>query len=662
MIKVERLSKTYNNDVCAIDDISFELPYKGMVCIIGESGSGKSTLLNCLYGAENYDGKIYIDNKLVTQKNVDAIRKQYISMVQQDFGLLEGMTVEENLRLAFESVGEKYSEDDLSNILQKLGLEQRHKTSKCQDLSGGEKQRVAIARALAQKSSIILADEPTGNLDSNNSKAIFELLKKLSNEMLVVVVTHSEKFANEYSDYQIRLLDGKVDNTNLEEVRDLSCEHNLTNRKSSLSPKSFFSIFKWSFNNKIIVILLSIFSIILLVASMMLASFVIVDRNEVIIKNLKYNEEHIISFDVHYNNQIDKGIFANERSACFGYQLNRSMSFHGVMPEGYDEKDVIFIYSQIPNIQKIIECDDISKIGGKMLYGRNPQKSNEIAINQYIAKWMISNGQLYNGEVKTKEEDLLGINISGLEIVGIIDTKLDDKINLAKLDKIDYTNEEIYNLKNMQKIVDVQNLISSDFDSKVMIVGFGYAKENGIENNCYSAYLSSKNENITKILNSFDENTYVKIDGRYTFGLNKVVVFFENNHLLFLILMIAIAICAILFMVATIYISLKDMASNIVILRSIGLDKSKLFYPIISSQTIVVLLQLMGAMIGTLPIFAAINSKIASTLIVPFVTLFENWGFISLISIISIVVTAAFIATYVLHLFSKTINYQKQKN
>lgn len=662
MIKVENLTKVYDKDICAIEDISFELPQKGMVCITGESGSGKSTLLNCLYGAEDYDGKIYIDNKLVTKRNIEIIRKQYISMVYQDFGLIEDMTVEANIRFAFESVGEKFSDESLTEILQKLGLKQRYKKSKCKELSGGEKQRVAIARALAQKSSIILADEPTGSLDSKNSKAIFELLKKLSADMLVVIVTHNEKLANEYSDYQITLCDGKVEKTNLTKEESLKHEQNLVKRESSLSLKSFFDIFKWSFNSKIIVVLLSVFSVILLLASMTLATIASVNRNDVVVKNMKYKDEHTISFEIHYANQIDKEIFANYQDVCYGYQLNQGLSFNGVFQDKYDDKNQIFIFSQIPNIQGVIECEDISKIGGEILYGRDPQSPYEIAINHYVAKWMISNNQLYNGEVKTKEQDLLGLKISGLEIVGIIDSKLNEKINLAKLDKVDYTKSEVSSMDDKEKIVELQSLISNDFDSKILTTGYGFAKENGISNNCYYAYLSSKTKGISTILNSFEEESYVILESRYTYGMYKAISFFEKNQSLFLFLTIAVTLCAVLFVSASSYILLKEAAGNILILRSIGLDKRKIFYPLTISQILIVFLQLLIGMCGTLIIITAINSKIASTLIVPFTTLFANWSFIGIISVVTIFVIFVFIAMYLLNVFSKTINYHKRKN
>lgn len=662
MIKVESLTKIYGKDNCVIDDISFELPEKGMVCITGESGSGKSTLLNCLYGAEDYNGKIYINGILVERKNIDAIRKQYISMVYQDFGLIEDMTVEANLRLAFESVGEKFSDERLSKIMQKLGLDDRHKTSKCKNLSGGEKQRVAIARALAQKSSIIFADEPTGSLDSDNSKAIFELLKKLSAQMLVVIVTHNEQFAMEYGDYYITLCDGKIEKTNLPKNITLNCKQSLKKRKSLLSLHSFFDIFKWSFTSKITVVLLSIFSVVFLAVSMMLSAFLIVERNDVVVKNLKYNEEHTFSFEVAYGNQIDKEIFANCDNVCYGYRLQGNININGQIPEDYQEKDPVFIYSAFPRFEVVIECEDISKIGGKILYGRNPQSPTEIAINHYFAKWMINNFHLYDGEVKTKEEELLGVKLSGLEIVGIIDSKLEQKISLAKLDKVDYLKSEVFDIDDSKQIMQLHNLISLDFDASVITAGYGFAEQNGIVDNCYSAYLSSTTADVDKLLDCFKEDTHVKLNSRYTYSIDNTMQFFADNHKLFTILTVVLTTCAILFIVVATYIVLKSMAQKILVLRSIGLDKSKLLSPIIISQLAIVLLQLVIAMCCTFLILSAINSKIMTSLIVPFTTLFTNWSFTGIVSSVSVAVVFVLVIVYLLILFSKTLNYQKQKN
>lgn len=662
MIKVENLTKVYDADYCAIDNVSFSLPGKGMVCITGESGSGKTTLLNCLCGAEKYEGKIYIDGKLITKQNADAIKKQYISMVYQDFGLIDDMTVEANLRLAFESVGEKFTEDKLSEILLKLGLEQRLLYIKCRELSGGEKQRVAIARSLAQNASVILADEPTGSLDTENSKAIFELLKTLSEEMLVVVVTHSEKFANDYADYRIELCDGKISETNLPEVGNSSSDRKLKKRRSALSAKSFFDVFKWSFTSKTVVILLSVLSVVLLTASMVLSSLIVVDRNDVVVKNMKYNDEHTVSFMVGGGNQIDKDIFADVKNICYGYQVT-GLSFNGTIGEDYDKNDVPYIFSMLPNVQKVVECEDISKIGGKILYGRDPQESDEIAINQYVAKWMINNNQLYDGEKKTKEEDLLGVKVSGVEIVGIIDTGLEKKIELAQLENVEQKKKnEVLEDEDKDRILALFNLISLDFDAGYATVGRGFAEERGLEGNCNAVFLSSKTKNIGKYLDGFSEESYVKVESRYTYGMDNVMEFFETNRQMFFKLTIAIAFCAIAFIVAVTFIVLKGITGKILILRSIGYDKSKVFCPVIIAQLSILVIQLAMSLCVSLAVLAAINFKIRSTLIVPFTVLFGNWSYVGIAAACSAFVLFVFASIYLLLLFTKTVKYQMRKN
>lgn len=163
MIAIHNLTKVYKNGYKAIDKLNMVLPDKGLVCITGESGCGKTTLLNCICGNIDYDGSIEIDGTHDLNKNI----KNRIAMVYQDFKLLDNLTVESNLKLAKECKGQQLTDNELSYILQKVGLSDKFKKRKCKNLSGGEKQRVAIARAVVQNVSIILADEPTGREVSN---------------------------------------------------------------------------------------------------------------------------------------------------------------------------------------------------------------------------------------------------------------------------------------------------------------------------------------------------------------------------------------------------------------------------------------------------------------------------------------------------------------
>lgn len=218
MIELINISKEYNhsksNSLKALTDINLFFPETGMVSIIGKSGSGKSTLLNILSGLISFsDGKYILDGVDVTNFDSDQwnqIRNKYFGYIFQDNNLIEYLTVEENLRLIQMILPENDNfESELSSILEKLDI-QYIRYKKISEISGGEQQRVALARALLKKSRIILADEPTGSLDYENAINVFNILKKISSEMLVIVVTHDNEFADLYSDYTVKLSYGKI--------------------------------------------------------------------------------------------------------------------------------------------------------------------------------------------------------------------------------------------------------------------------------------------------------------------------------------------------------------------------------------------------------------------------------------------------------------------
>lgn len=220
-MRIEHLTKIYKStgtNGVGLDDVSFTLPDKGLVFIVGKSGSGKSTLLNMIGGLDEItSGDIVIGEKRFSQfsnTDFDNYRNSYLGFVFQDFCLINELTVEDNVRLALDFQGERHGNAKIADILEKVDLaEYAHR--KPTQLSGGQRQRVAIARALVKSPKLILADEPTGNLDSKTAVQVLELLKKLSEEILVLVVSHNIADADKYADRIIELADGKV-------IRDVS--------------------------------------------------------------------------------------------------------------------------------------------------------------------------------------------------------------------------------------------------------------------------------------------------------------------------------------------------------------------------------------------------------------------------------------------------------
>ncbi len=217
MLKVVNLTKIYKTkkcaDVHALDGVTLQFPEKGMVFLLGKSGSGKSTLLNVCGGLDSPSGGEIIvkgrSSKDFSQSDFDSYRNTFIGFIFQEYNILNEFTVEDNIALALELQGKPKDKKAIQALLEEVDL-QGYAKRKPNTLSGGQKQRIAIARALIKSPEIIMADEPTGALDSNTGKQVFDTLKKLSEKKLVIVVSHDREFAEQYGDRIIELKDGKV--------------------------------------------------------------------------------------------------------------------------------------------------------------------------------------------------------------------------------------------------------------------------------------------------------------------------------------------------------------------------------------------------------------------------------------------------------------------
>ena len=220
MIEVRNLCKTYEDSsgvVKALNNVSFVLPTKGMVFIVGKSGCGKTTLLNIIGGLDNLtSGDVFINNMSLSHfsiKDLDNYRNTTVGFVFQDFCLIDRMSVKDNIKMSleFQSSNKKVNYSKLLRDFGLTGLGRRKPTQ----LSAGQKQRVAIARAIVKDPEIILADEPTGNVDERTSIQIMEILKEISKEKLVVIISHNTDEAYRYGDRIIEMSDGCIikDNT-----------------------------------------------------------------------------------------------------------------------------------------------------------------------------------------------------------------------------------------------------------------------------------------------------------------------------------------------------------------------------------------------------------------------------------------------------------------
>lgn len=217
ILKVENLTKTYGsgeNLVNAVDDVSFSVEKGEFVAIVGASGSGKSTLLHLIGGVDRpTSGKIFVDGNDISKMNDDKLavfRRRQVGIVYQFYNLIPILTVEENITLPCDLDGRGVDRERLEMILDSFGLRARRKHLPNQ-LSGGQQQRTSIARALINNPSLVLADEPTGNLDSNSSEEVMSILKMCNQSygQTVIMITHNLDIAKQ-ADRIITISDGKI--------------------------------------------------------------------------------------------------------------------------------------------------------------------------------------------------------------------------------------------------------------------------------------------------------------------------------------------------------------------------------------------------------------------------------------------------------------------
>lgn len=248
-MKVKNVSKSYpikkGEKVQALRGVSFDLPDTGMVVILGKSGCGKSTLLNILGGLDRFDsGDVECFGKSLkslSRKELDDYRNSCVGFVFQEYNLIPELDVFDNIALPLQLQGQTDNDEKVKSALEQVGMS-GFERRKVEELSGGQKQRVAIARALVKDPKIILADEPTGALDSHSGQNVLKILKLISREKLVVLVTHDREFAEEYGDRIIELADGLV-------IRDTAEAYQSTEetklpelRKSKMPVKTAFKI------------------------------------------------------------------------------------------------------------------------------------------------------------------------------------------------------------------------------------------------------------------------------------------------------------------------------------------------------------------------------------------------------------------------------------
>ncbi len=505
MIKLANIYKVYENGTVAVRNVSLEFPSCGMVAIVGSSGSGKSTLLNLL---SNNDlpskGELIYNDKRYSDYTKDILLKDF-AMIYQDYKLIENLTVYQNIKIGQELATKDFDNDYILSVADKLGLTQIL-DEKVFALSGGQMQRVAIARALVKKPKVIFADEPTGNLDSQNSENVYQILKELSKDILVVIVSHDKAIAN-YADRVIETQNGKVINdctgeeynkiiaekalrelNNTTERLDLGEDKNKNNtisikpkkknKPSKIGSKSVFSYKKGknkarkkqglslnstigltiAFNNKDIAkkVVLFVFTIIMLAAIFFTSAMVFSSQESMFCRVMKQNDVPLVTMNIYsrnYNLSPEEygkiQDFVKQKTGTDMVPVtNESVlhyMFNKIRPVSASEEDKVPI-----TYNNTLYADDMKDIGVKMLMGEAPkinsEGQDEIVISKSMYNYFKDIKKFKNAEgeiVDFGERALIGDYIKEFRVK--ITGVFDDKNDIEFVNCPDYFELYLYN-------------------------------------------------------------------------------------------------------------------------------------------------------------------------------------------------------------------------
>lgn len=419
MIELCKLNKSYGNKVI-LENVSYTFPEEGLVCIFGPSGGGKSTLLNLIAGFDrDYTGEIKAFNKEINKFSKDEMacyRRDNIGFVFQNYQLLKGYTVLENILMPckLNSLTEEENKEKIIEMLEALGIQEKI-NEKIEDLSGGQKQRVAIARALINDPSIILADEPTGALDRETSTEIMRLLKEISKDKLLIVVTHDKKLC-EFADEIIEIDHKKI----------ISSHQEKRTINKTLAKKSSQRLRAFSLGFKNFRVYLQRFLAISLAVSIGICAFMlsISSRNimEGAIKEFKNK-----------NTAFNNGYIMGEDDGTTFNLLKEDKRIENVYYQ-YKLKDITLSHND--TIIDLEEKYPTAKATEKLSYGVMPREGHkEIALSPSLAK-------KFTKDIKTLLGKEIKITYGGIEkaltVSGIFNAVYDDFLLSSDIEKSFY--------------------------------------------------------------------------------------------------------------------------------------------------------------------------------------------------------------------------------
>ena len=408
MLKLKNVSKFYYNKgiiASGFTKINLELKMGEFIVITGESGSGKSTLLNVISGLDSYEeGEMYINGKETshyTEKDFEEYRRKYIANIFQSFNLINSYTVYQNVELVLLLNGYKKKEvkKKILDIIDQVGLT-KFKNTKVSKLSGGQKQRVAIARAMVKDTPIIVADEPTGNLDTESAKEVIEILKKVAKNKLVVVVTHNIEQIEEYATRIIKMHDGRI----IEDRKVKEVEEDIEVEESKYNKITIFNKYRLGIRNtfNIFTKFILLFAVFFFIVSAIFLEYASFKLSEYEVNKAGYN----IAFRDLSENRIiikkqDKTPFTNEdyekikNLSNVDYIVENDLFLDGDISL---YKDEMSFYGNINSIENFKDKLDI---------GRMPENENEVILKISKEHYYIKNRL---EEVLNKKFSLSDIN------------------------------------------------------------------------------------------------------------------------------------------------------------------------------------------------------------------------------------------------------------
>lgn len=418
MLELKNVCKKYDRDV--LKKINLKFGNKGFICLVGESGSGKTTLLNIIGGLEQPDsGKVIFNGNNIKNINSSFYSNQLVSFINQNYNLIDKYTVLENILLPIE-LRRIRSPCNVNKILKMLSIYSL-KNKKVVSLSGGEKQRVAIARCIVQNTRVILADEPTGALDSENAYSVMRILKNLSKQKLVIVVTHNIELANSFADGIIKINDGKICSKlkiiNKNKYSKIKC-----NRKIKLS---FIKLVKYAIknlNNKLLRNILTILAFTIGLLSLEIVLSIKTGFNkelDSLNKSSFFNYPLVIS----KNNYVDD--FSNKVENKNGVNVKKGSFVTNEIDDkliglvnNIDKKYVygITYYRDIDYEFKSISYVNPSNNYFYLVSGRMPENKNEVlilydeedSISDKLYNYLdVSNNGLINNVFKVNDKELM---------------------------------------------------------------------------------------------------------------------------------------------------------------------------------------------------------------------------------------------------------------